>query len=61
VIGKKLRTFSLPKGSAVLLIISKDKGPQIPTPETVVAAEDEVIAITQAENEEAIRAMLGSK
>jgi len=61
VIGKKLRTFSLPKGSAVLLIISKDKGPQIPTPDTVVAAEDEVIAITQAENEEAIRAMLGSK
>jgi trk system potassium uptake protein TrkA len=61
VVGKKLRSFSLPKGSAVLLIISKEKGPQIPTPDTVVMAEDEVVAITQAENEEAIRAILGSK
>lgn len=61
VIGKKLRSFQLPKGSAVLLVISKEKGPQIPTPDIVVMAEDEVVAITQAENEEAIRAMLGSK
>lgn len=61
VVGKKLRSFSLPKGSAVLLIISKEKGPQIPTPDTVVMAEDEVVAITQAENEDTIRAMLGSK
>jgi trk system potassium uptake protein TrkA len=60
-IGKKLRAFSLPKGSAVLLIISKEKGPQIPTPDTVIAAEDEVVAITEAENEEAIRAMLTAR
>lgn len=60
-IGKKLRAFPLPKGSAVLLIISKEKGPQIPTPDIVIGAEDEVIAITEAENEEAIRAMLTSK
>jgi trk system potassium uptake protein TrkA len=60
-IGKKLRAFSLPKGSAVLLIIGKDKGPQIPTPDTVIEAEDEVVAVTEAENEEAIRAMLTSK
>jgi trk system potassium uptake protein TrkA len=57
-IGKKLRAFSLPKGSAVLLIISKEKGPQIPTPDTVIGAEDEVVAITEAENEDAIRTML---
>jgi uncharacterized protein (DUF433 family) len=37
-IGKKLRAFALPKGSAVLLIVSKEKGPQIPTPDTVIAA-----------------------
>jgi trk system potassium uptake protein TrkA len=60
-IGKKLRAFSLPKGSAVLLVIGKDKGPQIPTPDTVIEAEDEVVAVTEAENEEAIRAMLTSK
>lgn len=57
-IGKKLRAFSLPKGSAVLLIIGKEKGPQIPTPDTVIEAEDEVVAITDAGNEEAIRVML---
>ncbi|HUV53185.1 MAG TPA: NAD-binding protein [Dehalococcoidia bacterium] len=60
-IGKKLKSFVLPKGSAVLLIISKEKGPQIPTDDTLLAAEDEVVAITEAHNEEAIKAMLTSK
>jgi trk system potassium uptake protein TrkA len=60
-IGKKLRAFSLPQGSAVLLIIGKEKGPRIPTPDTVIEAEDEVVAVTDAKNEEAIRAMLTSK
>jgi len=60
-IGKNLKSFSLPKGSAVLLVISKEKGPQIPTEDTILAAEDEVVAITEARNEEAIRAMLTSK
>ncbi len=60
-IGKKLRTLSLPKGSAVLLIISKEKGPQIPTPDVVIGAEDEVVAITEAENEETIRTVLAGK
>lgn len=61
VVGKKLSDFRLPKGSAVLLVIGKDKGPQIPTGETVFEAEDEVVAITSAENEEAMRAMLSGK
>lgn len=58
VIGKKLRSFQLPKGSAVLLVINKTKGPQIPSEDIVIAAEDEVVAITQAENEETIRSIL---
>jgi len=61
VVGKKLGAFRLPRGSAVLLVIGKDKGPQIPTVETVLEAEDEVVAITSAENEEAMRAMLSGK
>ena len=61
VVGKKIGSFRLPKGSAVLLVIGKDKGPQIPTGETVLEAEDEVVAITSAENEEAMRAMLSGK
>jgi trk system potassium uptake protein TrkA len=61
VIGKKLGDFRLPEGSAVLLVIGKEKGPQIPTEETVIEAEDEVLAITSLENEEPIRAMLMGK
>lgn len=60
-IGKRLGEFRLPKDSAVLLLVGKDKGPKIPTPDTVIEAEDEVVALTKAENEEAIRAMLSSK
>ncbi len=61
VVGKKIGSFRLPKGSAVLLVIGKDKGPQIPTVETVLEAEDEVVVITSAENEEAMRTMLSGK
>ncbi|MEE9490669.1 MAG: TrkA family potassium uptake protein [Dehalococcoidia bacterium] len=61
VVGRKIGSFRLPKGSAVLLVIGKDKGPQIPTEETVLEAEDEVVVITSAENEEAMRAMLSGK
>jgi len=60
-VGKKIGDFRLPKGSAVLLVISKEKGPKMPTPDTVIEAEDEVMAVTAAENEEAIRAMLSGK
>ena len=61
VVGKKLSDFRLPKGSAVLLVIGKDKGPRIPTVETVLEAEDEVVVITSAENEEAMRSILSGK
>jgi len=61
VVGKKINAFQLPQGSAVLLVIGKEKGPQIPTTNTVIEAEDEVIAITSAENEEPLRAMLVGK
>ncbi len=58
VVGKKLGSFRLPEWSAVLLVIGKEKGPHIPTDETVLEAEDELVAITNSENEEAMRAML---
>jgi len=58
VVGKKIGDFRMPAGSAVLLVVGKEKGPFIPTNETVLQAEDDVVAITSAENEEAMRAML---
>jgi len=58
VVGKKIGDFRMPKGSAVLLVVGKEKGPFIPTNDTVIEEEDEVVAITSAENEEIMRAML---
>ena len=61
VVGKKLSSFRLPEGSAVLLIIGKETGLKVPCDDTVLEAEDEVVAITSPENEEAMRAMLVGK
>jgi trk system potassium uptake protein TrkA len=61
VVGKKIGSFRMPKGSVVLLVIGKEKGPFIPTDDTVLEAEDEVVAITTAENEEAMRTILSGK
>ena len=61
VVGKRLGAFRLPEGSCVLLVIGKDKNPRIPTEDTVFEAEDEVVALTSAENEEAMRALLMGK
>jgi trk system potassium uptake protein TrkA len=58
VVGKKIGDFRMPKGSAVLLVVGKEKGPFIPTNDTVIEEEDEVVAITSAENEEIMREML---
>jgi len=61
VVGRKLGSFRLPDGSAALLVIGKEKGAQIPTQETVIDAEDEVMVVTKPENEETIRSMLMGK
>ncbi len=61
VVGKRIGDFRMPKGSAVLLVVGKEKGPFIPTDDTVIEADDDVIAITSQENEEAMRAVLVGK
>jgi Trk K+ transport system NAD-binding subunit len=43
------------------LIIRKDQKPIIPIQTTVLAAGDQVIAVTSAESEEALRAALRAK
>ena len=61
VVGKRIGDFRMPKGSAVLLVVGKEKGPFIPTDDTVLEAEDDIVAITSADNEDAMRAMLVGK
>jgi len=56
--GKAIRELSLPPDSILSLIISKERKPQVPTANTVIQAEDQIIAVTPPEAEEALRAAL---
>ncbi len=58
VVGRRLGDISLPVESIVCMVIGKGKGPQIPTGDTVLGAEDEVVAVTKPESEEELRAAL---
>ncbi len=56
--GKKLGDFKMLPNSMVCLVVGKEKGPQIPTMDTLLEAEDEIIAVTEAGSEEKLRNVL---
>jgi len=56
--GKAVKELSLPPETVLSLIISKERKPRVPTASTVIRAEDQIIAVTPAESEEALRAAL---
>jgi len=57
-VGKAVKELPLPPESVLSLIISKERKPQIPTPDSVIQAEDQIIAVTPPDSEEALRAAL---
>jgi trk system potassium uptake protein TrkA len=57
-VGKEIRELSLPPESRLFLIIPKQEKPQVPTASTVLQAEDQIVAITTPESEEALRKAL---
>ncbi len=57
-VGKPVRELSLPPGSILSLVIRKERKPIVPTASTILQAEDQVIAVTRPESEEALRAAL---
>jgi len=57
-IGKTIKELSLPSGSTLSLIIRKEHKPIIPKSNTILQAEDQIIAVTTPESEEALRATL---
>ena len=57
-VGKPIKELSLPKGSRLMLICSKERKPRVPTANTILRAGDRVIAVTTSESEEALRATL---
>jgi trk system potassium uptake protein TrkA len=58
-VGKKLGGFKMMPNSLVCLIVGKEKGPHIPNMDTVLEAEDEIIAVTESGSEEKLRHILG--
>ena len=59
--GKAVKDLALPSGSMLSLIIRKDQKPIVPVAATVLLAGDQVIAMTSAASEEALRAALRAK
>ena len=57
-VGKKLKDFKMLPNSLVCLIVGKEKGPHIPTMDTILEAEDEIIAVTEGGMEENLRGVL---
>ncbi|MFC1965811.1 potassium channel family protein [Chloroflexota bacterium] len=57
-VGKSVRQLSLPKESKLALVIRKEGKNRVPTLNTILRAEDRVIALTTPDSEEALRAAL---
>ena len=57
-VGKTVRQLTLPRGSKLALVIRKGGRNRVPTLNTIIRAEDRIIAITTPELEEALRATL---
>ena len=57
-VGKKVKELSLPAGSILSLIIRPQEKPQVPTAETIIRAEDQIIAVTTPETEATLRTVL---
>ncbi len=57
-VGKRVKELSLPPGSVLSLIIRKERKPIVPTVNTVIEADDQIIAVTPPESEESLRTAL---
>lgn len=58
IVGRRVGELLLPQQSLITLIIDTDGTPRVPGSETVIRAEDQVVAVTRRESEEALRAVL---
>lgn len=60
VVGRALRDVLVPPQSLIWGIVDSEGNPRAPTPDTVLHAGDEVVAVTLQESEEALRTALMS-
>jgi trk system potassium uptake protein TrkA len=57
-VGKSLREIVLPQNALVSLVVDSTGTVTVPTADTVIQAEDDVLAVTSPETEEALRRVL---
>ena len=57
-IGKVLKDIVLPQGTIIPLLIRKSQKPMVPTPTTILMAEDQIIAVTEPKAEDILRKAL---
>jgi trk system potassium uptake protein TrkA len=57
-VGKKVQDISMPAEAVLSLIIRRLQKPIIPGPDTVIEAEDQIVAVTPADSESDLRAAL---
>jgi len=57
-VGKTMKEFSLPKESKLVLVIPHEGSAHVPSANTILRAGDQIIALTDPESEEALRAAL---
>jgi trk system potassium uptake protein TrkA len=57
-VGRKVKDLALPAETVLSLIVRPGQKPVIPDPDTIIDAEDQIIAISPAESEEALRSSL---
>ncbi len=57
-VGKTMKEFSLPKESKLVLVIPHEGSAHVPSANTILRAGDQIIALTDPESEDALRAAL---
>jgi trk system potassium uptake protein TrkA len=57
-VGKQVRQLLLPQGSLICLVIDTEGTPRLPTPETLIHADDILVAVTSIQAEESLRTAL---
>ena len=58
VVGQRIGELLLPQQSLITLIVDSDGTPRVPSSDTVIRAEDQVVAVTRTESGDALRAVL---
>ena len=57
-VGKRLREIPIPEGTRLALVIPQTQKPKAPTADTIIQAEDRIIAITSSALEDELRTSL---